>query len=261
MCRDPNARVSEVWSNEGWALTFHRSLTLPENDSYNHLLQFLSSVQMSGLEDGVEWALDKSKTFTTKSLYSLTHRGVCVREADNIWRAKVPLKIKIFLWQIDNNRLQTAQSLKQKGWQGSPLCALCGKTETVDHIFFHCSIARLIWCGIRDCLGWAECPVSWATWKNKWAKGGLKNPKRFTIFLFAGIAWALWVNRNKMAIEKSFPKDPLQVLYSGISFLQKWRPLLKQADRDDMMKILEVLKSVMLLFVMFLVNWQPQYSL
>jgi len=85
--------------------------------------------------------------------------------------------------------------------------------------------------------------VSWETWKDKWVHGRFKIPKRLALFLLAGIAWGLWVNRNKMAIERSFPRDPLQVLYSVISFLQKWRPLLKQADRGDMTKILGLLKT------------------
>nr|TKW16585.1 hypothetical protein SEVIR_5G309050v2 [Setaria viridis] len=48
--------------------------------------------------------------------------------------------------------------------------------------------------------------------------------------MFAGIAWGLWNTRNKMAIEKKFINSPSEVLYLGISFLQKWRPLLKEDD-------------------------------
>lgn len=81
MSRNPNARVSEVWSSEGWELTFRRSLTPSENRTYSNLLQTLSSFQWMDAKDEVEWALDKSKALTTKSLYSfLTHRGVCVYE-------------------------------------------------------------------------------------------------------------------------------------------------------------------------------------
>ena len=48
--------------------------------------------------DEVYWALDSSKSFTTKSLYRfVTNRGVSIPEAENVWKAKLPLKIKIFL--------------------------------------------------------------------------------------------------------------------------------------------------------------------
>lgn len=44
-----------------------------------------------------------------------------------------------------------------------------------------------------------------------------------------------------MAIECSFPKDPLQVLYFGISFLQRWLLLLKQPDHEKVIEIWEKL--------------------
>jgi hypothetical protein len=66
--------------------------------------------------DEVMWALDKSKTFTTKSQYRfVTHRGVCFLKSDDIWHSKLPLKIKIFLWQLKHNKLQSAVSLKRRG--------------------------------------------------------------------------------------------------------------------------------------------------
>ena len=51
------------------------------------------------------------------------------------------------------------------------------------------------------------------------------------IFVFAGIAWAIWRSRNKMAIEQCFPSNPLNVFRSGVAFVQKWQPLLGGADQ------------------------------
>jgi hypothetical protein len=144
-----------------------------------------------------------------------------VRESENLRRTNVPLKLKIFLWQLDNNWLQTALSLKQRGWRGSHLCSLCGQVEDVDHIFFRCSIARLIWCGIRDILEWANGLVSWATWRERWSKGGMKIPKRFALFLFAGLAWALWVNRTKMASNVPFFGTRCKFYTPGFPFCRR----------------------------------------
>jgi hypothetical protein len=41
-------------------------------------------------------------------------------------------------------------------------------------------------------------------------------PTDFGLFVFAGIAWALWRSRNKTAIERHFPSNPLEVILSGI---------------------------------------------
>lgn len=57
----------------------------------------------------------------------------------------------------------------------------------------------------------------------------MKCPKSLGIFFFAGLTWACWRIRNKMAIDKIFSK-PSDVIYSGISYLQTWKPLLKEKD-------------------------------
>uniref|UniRef100_A0A0A9DTV2 Uncharacterized protein n=1 Tax=Arundo donax TaxID=35708 RepID=A0A0A9DTV2_ARUDO len=41
----------------------------------------------------------------------------------------------------------------------------------------------------------------------------------------------VWHNRNKMAIEKSFPNKPTDVLFAGLSNLQRWRILLRSGDK------------------------------
>lgn len=60
--------------------------------------------------------MDKSKSLSTKSLYIfLTDGGVCSRTALSIWKFKVPMKIKVFLWRLFNNKLQAAAILKSRG--------------------------------------------------------------------------------------------------------------------------------------------------
>jgi hypothetical protein len=69
--------------------------------------------------DKVVWAPEKKSLFTTKSMYHfLNDRGATSRVAGFIWRSKVPLKIKFFLWQLHNNKLQVAANLAKKGWKG-----------------------------------------------------------------------------------------------------------------------------------------------
>jgi hypothetical protein len=59
------------------------------------------------------------------------------------------------------------------------------------------------------------------------------------MFMFAGFAWAIWMTRNKMAIEKKFSKAPSDVIYCAISLMQKWRLLLKEED----MKLFDQVKD------------------
>jgi len=66
---------------------------------------------------------------------------------------------------------------------------------------------------------------------------------RLGFILFAGFAWVLWKARNKMAIEKVFPKHPVDTFYIGLSFIQKWGQLLKPNDQEKLAKGVELLKT------------------
>jgi hypothetical protein len=45
------------------------------------------------------------------------------RIANTVWRSELPLKIKFFLWQMINNKLQAAQVLKRRGRKGDGIAS------------------------------------------------------------------------------------------------------------------------------------------
>ena len=111
--------------------------------------------------DKVVWKLEKSGKFTTRSVYKfITFGGVIDLRMMEIWRAKISLKLKIFLWMAWHDRIQTAQQLKRRNWDGSKRCKYCGLEESVDHLLFQCPAAMVTWCWVRDSLGWPKIPIS-----------------------------------------------------------------------------------------------------
>lgn len=66
-----------------------------------------------------------------------------------------------------------------------------------------------------------------------WLQGKGPFPKCLIMFIFAWFSWALWIIKNKMAIEKKFPKAPTDVLFVAISLMQKWSILLKEEDQAN----------------------------
>jgi transcription elongation factor Elf1 len=71
-----------------------------------------------------------------------------------IWRAKLPLKIKIFLWQVCNDKIKSAEQLKAKNWNGPLECKLCGEVKSTSHIFLECAVAMFSWRVVSDVVGW-----------------------------------------------------------------------------------------------------------
>lgn len=122
ICQKPDAKVQEIYKGGEWYIQLRRCLHGATLDEWNELQEVLQNMNLNEQgRDVVSWALEKSKTFTTRSLYNcLTHGGVKDKLNAILWKCKIPLKVKVFLWQVFHNKLQTALSLTKRGWQGSP---------------------------------------------------------------------------------------------------------------------------------------------
>lgn len=71
------------------------------------------------------------------------------------------------------------------------------------------------------------------------------NEYNLGLFSFAALSWTLWKYRNKGAIEKIFPNQPVEVVFNFTSCLQCWCILLKKGDRLKMEKWLEIAEAWM----------------
>uniref|UniRef100_A0A453D481 Reverse transcriptase zinc-binding domain-containing protein n=1 Tax=Aegilops tauschii subsp. strangulata TaxID=200361 RepID=A0A453D481_AEGTS len=47
-----------------------------------------------------------------------------------VWKAPIPLKIKIFLWQLFQNAVPTRDNMRIRKWHGNPVCSFCTDIET-----------------------------------------------------------------------------------------------------------------------------------
>lgn len=75
----------------------------------------LNDITCTDGKEKVKWVLEKSRQFIVKSLYiHITYGGVVSSKMQKLWDSKVPIKVKIFLWQAYQNIIQTADQLKKK---------------------------------------------------------------------------------------------------------------------------------------------------
>jgi hypothetical protein len=137
MAREPYVSVADCFDGGEWFVDFKRPLSVSEFGNWNILLNHLQTIPLNDSRDSVRWELDQKGLFNTKSLYRfLSNGGFPNRMAGYIWKCKIPLKIKFFLWQMFSNKLPVGGSLIKRGWKGSGRCILSDELETVDHIFF-----------------------------------------------------------------------------------------------------------------------------
>lgn len=152
-CFEPEISVSELSANN-WDLAFRRSLSPEALADWQRLAACMHVLSVE--EDSVTWPHSPSGIFSVKSLYSRLISGSPTGRFKCAWEARVPPKIKIFLWQA-RGRLPAADQIRKRNGPGSDRCALSSAMEDTNHIFFGCVLAKVAWCCIRSWMG-----VSWA---------------------------------------------------------------------------------------------------
>lgn len=102
----------------------------------------------------------------------------------------------------------------------------CVADESVDHLFLHCPLARLVWGVFQVGFDAGQAPMSLhnlGDWIRQFQCLDLTIVK---IFL-AAIFWTLWKTRNRACFDHVLPFDPVGVIYHICHWLDFWSDLQK----------------------------------
>jgi hypothetical protein len=89
--------------------------------------------------------LTKSGSFRVRSLYlHLLVKQPPFRHK-MIWKLKISLNIKIFLWYLRRGIVLTKDNLARKNWKGSQKCCGCNSNEAIKHLFRDRRYAKMVW--------------------------------------------------------------------------------------------------------------------
>jgi zinc-binding in reverse transcriptase len=66
--------------------------------------------------------------------------GIKILMVGSVWKLKIPLKIKLFIWLALQGKILTKDVLLRRGWSGFTYCVFCTILESFDHIFFTLSV-------------------------------------------------------------------------------------------------------------------------
>jgi hypothetical protein len=101
-------------------------------------------IQLNEEEDNFRWSLNQNRMFKVNSMY----KAMIVRnvwENSLLWKLKLLLKIKKFLWYLNKGVILTKDNLVLQNWTGSTRCVYCSEKETIQHLFFECHYAKFLW--------------------------------------------------------------------------------------------------------------------
>jgi hypothetical protein len=62
-----------------------------------------------------------------------------------MWKVRIPLKIKIFIWYVYKGVVLTKDNLAKYNCNRSKQCSFCCKDESIQRLFFDCYYARFMW--------------------------------------------------------------------------------------------------------------------
>jgi hypothetical protein len=119
----------------------------------------------------------------------------------------------------------------------------CECFETVDHLFFQCSVAKIVWAIIAKSVGASNIPQNinqcW-NWCTVWLPSG----SNFHAMGIGAVCWSIWKCRNKIVFDKKLMTNPIEIICQAHAFMKHWSGLYGENDKqfwsdgaDHMLKI------------------------
>jgi hypothetical protein len=231
ICNEQNVTVAES-AALGWNLSFRRFLTPDLGHQVHGLLHIVRQTVLSHEKDKLCWKWTKSGKFTVKSMYNHLCRNSMDRSFKHLWKSRIPLKIKIWLWLIWHNAIATKDNLLRRNWVGSASCQFCQENETISHLFFECVAAKFVWSSVATALGAADRPGSFTHffW---WLPRIIPASRNVQIAGLAAICWAIWKIRNRSCFEHKLIKNPSELISFATVFMNYWAGLHSSPDAEN----------------------------
>ena len=142
-----------------------------------------------------------------------------------MWKVKLPLRIKTFLWLILKGSILTRDVLLDRGGDCTKNCLFCGKDESIDHLFLRCPLARYVWNVVSVATGFScqfentdHCLTSYL---DKFDK----NSKKLCMVGIAAVFWGIWKTRNLACFENKWPSEPIEVVHRICYWIDWWANL------------------------------------
>lgn len=150
-----------------------------------------------------------------------------------LWKMKIPLKIKIFMWLLNRRVILTKDNLMKRNWHGCTKCAFCNHDETIEHLFISCPFVIKIWRLLHFTFNISP-PASLSHMLGGWLHGVHKHDRRRIRIGTCAFFWAVWNCRNDAIFNKVQNIHFLQVVHKAIYLISSWSLLLPQDQRHFM---------------------------
>ena len=120
--RRKSSTIANVMRSVPLNVSFRRSL-VGQNLAYWHeLCASIVHIQLNQSSDSFRWNYHQNGIFSVRSMYLALINNGYIERNKIIWKLKMPLKIKIFMWYLLKGVVLTKDNLARRNWNGSLRC-------------------------------------------------------------------------------------------------------------------------------------------
>jgi hypothetical protein len=182
--------VAEAINPKHLNIEFRTNLVGGRWNRWLHQVERLMEVHLNDNEDCFKWSLTTSHNFTVKSMYLDLLDGNMVLLHKYLWKMKVPLKIKIFMWFLHRQEILPKDNLVKRNWLGSKKYCFYDHEDMTQHLFIKCPFAIIIWNIINMAFNITP-PSNIAHLFRNWLNGISKKEKTNIRVGICAILWAI----------------------------------------------------------------------
>ena len=211
---------------------------------WTQLMRSLVGVTLRDEAYRLRWNVTSSGHFSVKSFYLAMQLSNLV-PYKFLWKVKIPLRVKTFLWLVLRKSILTRDVLLHRGGRCEAKCLFCGKNESIDHLFFLCPLARYIWNVVSSSFGLNCNFSSVGQCISIWLRRYGKKKRNLVAVGVAAVIWSIWKARNLACFQNKWPDEPHSVIFQVCYWIQHWSSLqVKQKGKDKLMFCAKLLEKV-----------------
>jgi hypothetical protein len=119
-----------------------------------------------------------------------------------------------FFWYLFKGVILIKDNLVRRQWQGDRKCCFCSSDESIQHLFYDCHFAKLMWRIVHVSFNLLP-PTSVHNLLTDWLDGINRKLKYKILVGASATCWAIWLTRNNIIFDKAAAPSYLQVIFRG----------------------------------------------
>lgn len=166
----------------------------------------IRNINLTQKGDVIKWKVNDAAYSSVEGYNQLQTSGLKEPHWNIIWKAKIPAKVKIFLWQAIHKVLPTASFLSSRGLQSEAWCAWCNKEiEDINHLIWNCDLARKCWNFFHK---WWELQGTLpSTIKQSIILCSKEQESQGKLTCMCATIWTIWLARNERIFSTKYTDD------------------------------------------------------